>query len=269
MIVIDPHRAEFTLTPHNIRRICDRHFGLGADGICHGPLNDRQPFDMKFFNPDGTSAEKSGNGLRIFARYLCDATYVTGTQFQIAIQGQTSDVTVLDETLTTFKMSMGRATFRSDSIPAMGPLRDIINETLNEHNNSHQITAVNVGNPHCVLFTDKLSVKEVQEAGAQLEVHPMFPQRTNVQWVQVLDEHHIRIEIWERGAGYTLASGTSACATACASIANGFCQSPVTVHMVGGTAVVDVDTRWNIQLTGTVHAIASGTFSDEFLTSFE
>jgi diaminopimelate epimerase len=267
MIVIDPQQVEFALTPHNAQRICDRHFGIGADGICYGPLGDTQPFNMEFFNPDGTQAEKSGNGLRIFARYLCDAQVASDTQFQISIQGQTSDVIVLDDTFTTFKMSMGRATFRSDTIPATGTPRDIINETLELDNNSYQITCVNVGNPHCVIFTDNLSLEEVKEIGSKLETHPMFPQRANVQWVHVLDEHHIRIEIWERGAGYTLASGTSSCATVCAAIANGFCKSPVTVQMVGGTAIVDVDTHWNNHLTGTVKAIASGSFSDDFLTT--
>lgn len=267
MVVIDPRHIEFALTPHNAQRICDRHYGVGADGICYGPLGDTQPFDMKFFNPDGTQAEKSGNGLRIFARYLCDATVVNDKQFQISIQGQTSDVAVLNDTFTTFKISMGRATFQSDAIPATGSPRDIINETLALDNSSYQITCVNVGNPHCVMFTDKLSITQVKEVGAKLENHLMFPQRTNVQWVQIIDEHHICIEIWERGAGYTLASGTSSCATACAAIANGFCKSPVTVQMVGGTAIVDVDAQWNIALTGTVHAIASGAFSDDFLST--
>ena len=269
MIVIDPHDIDFELTAHNAQAICDRHFGIGADGICYGPLNEKQPFEMKFFNPDGTQSGKSGNGLRIFARYLCDANYVMDKQFQISIQGQISDVSVLDDTYNSFKMSMGQATFKSDKIPATGISRDIINEKLKVDDKDYQITCVNVGNPHCILFTDKLSTNEVIEQGAQLEIHPMFPERTNVQWVQIINEHQIQIEIWERGAGYTLASGTSACATACASIANGFCKSPLTVNMVGGIALVDVDAQWNIQLTGTVQAIAHGTFSEDFYASLD
>jgi len=269
MLVIDPHDIDFELTSHNAQCICDRHFGIGADGICYGPLTESQPFDMQFFNPDGTQSGKSGNGLRIFARYLCDALYVTDKHFQISIEGQMSDVNVLDESYMTFKMSMGQATFQSDHIPSTGISRDMINEKLTIDDNNYQITCVNVGNPHCVLFTDNLSTQQVKALGAQLEVHPMFPERTNVQWVQVIDKHHIRIEIWERGAGYTLASGTSACATASASIANGFCESPVTVEMAGGTAIVDVDIAWNIHLTGTVQSIASGTFSADFLANLD
>ncbi len=269
MIVIDPRQIDFELTSNNAKRICDRHFGIGADGICYGPLNDSQPFSMKFFNPDGSQAGKSGNGLRIFARYLCDAQYVTDTNFQISIDGQVSDVQVLEETLTTFKMSMGKATFKSDNIPATGQSRDIINETLNMNGIDYQITCVNVGNPHCVLFTDALSTDIVKDIGAQLEIHPMFPERTNVQWVQTINEGHINIEIWERGAGYTLASGTSACATACASIVNGFCKSPVHVQMSHGIAVVSVDADWNIELIGTVQSIADGTFSDGILALFD
>lgn len=269
MIIIDPHHVDFEMTSDNVQRICNRHFGIGADGISYGPLNDTQPFDMKFFNPDGTQSGKSGNGLRIFARYLCDAQYVTDRNFQISIQDQISDVAVLDDSYTKFKMGMGQATFQSVNIPATGISREIINESFNLNNTTYHITCVNVGNPHCVLFADTLSTDQAKEHGAQLEIHPMFPERTNVQWVQIIDKHHIRIEIWERGAGYTLASGTSACATACSSIANSFCESPVTVEMVGGTAVVDVDAQWTIQLTGTVHAIASGIFSGDFLASLD
>jgi diaminopimelate epimerase len=269
MVVIDPRQVGFDLTPYNAKRICDRHFGIGADGICYGPLSDSQPFSMKFFNPDGSPAGKSGNGLRIFSRYLCDTKYVTDKHFQISIDNQISDVIVSEDTLKIFKISMGQATFRSTDISATGNSHDIINEQLDMRGNTYHITCVNVGNPHCVLFTNDLSIDEVKTLGAQLEVHPMFPERSNVQWVQILDEHNIRIEIWERGAGYTLASGTSASATVCASIANNFCISPVTVHMAGGTAYVDVDEKWNLQLTGIVDSIAKGTFSDDFLKTLE
>lgn len=269
MLVIDPRKISFKLTPQNIQHICDRHFGIGADGICYGPLNDMQPFAMEFYNPDGSQAEKSGNGLRIFARYLYDAHYVTRPKSQIAILGQVCDAHVLDETYQAIKMSMGQATFQSGKIPIIGVLRDVIDEDFELNNQSFKITCVNVGNPHCVIFTEALSIDDVKQLGKQIENHPIFPERTNVQWGQVLDEHTIRIEIWERGAGYTLASGTSSCATACAAIANNLCSSPITVHMPGGIATVEVDEQWHIHLTGSVQSIASGYFSDDFLAALE
>ena len=265
MVVIDPRHVSFELTPKVAQRICNRHFGIGADGICYGPLNETQPFEISFFNPDGTQAGKSGNGLRIFARYLCDKKYVTGKEFDISINGQISHVTVMNRSFTNLRISMGRASFNSRDIPATGLSRNIINETLDIDDKSYQITCVNVGNPHCVIFQDQVSENLIKELGSKIEVHPMFPQRTNVQCIKVLDEHNIHIEIWERGACYTLASGTSACATACASIVNNFCSSPVTVHMPGGEMLVDVNDNWQLQLTGSVQAIASGTFSDEFI----
>lgn len=269
MLVIDPRQIDFQLTPHNAKQICHRHFGIGADGICFGPLNDKQPYEMRFYNPDGSQAEKSGNGLRIFARYLCDAGYVTEKTFQISIRNQISDVDVLSDDFQTIKMSMGQATFQSNNIPATGASRDIINEALQIDHQMLHMTCINVGNPHCVIFTDALDMETVHQLGAILEHHPMFPQRTNVQWVKVIDDHQIQIEIWERGAGYTLASGTSSCATACAAIANRFCSSPITVHMAGGKAIVEVDEGWNIALTGSVQAIATGAYSPDFLATLD
>jgi len=269
MLVMDPRHISFELTPNNIRKICHRNFGIGADGICFGPLTDDEPFSMRFYNPDGSEAGKSGNGLRIFARYLCDAEYVTEPSFGISIAGQVSDVTVLDDTYQSFQIGMGQATFASDKIPMTGAQREVINETLIYADVTYHITAINVGNPHCVMFTDELSAEIVKRVGAELEYHPAFPERTNVQWVKIIDQHTIRIEIWERGAGYTLASGTSSCATACASIANGFCESPVTVYMAGGDAVVDIDDDWHISLTGTVQSIANGCFTPDFLATLD
>jgi len=269
MLVIDPKYITFELTENIIRRICHRNFGIGADGICFGPLTHSQPFTMRFYNPDGSEAGKSGNGLRIFARYLCDAGYTQDSSFQIAISGQTSQVTVLDDTKQSFKIGMGSATFSSKQIPMTGNIRDVVSESFEHNGQTYQITGVNVGNPHCVMFTDTLLTDEVKYIGSQIEVHPAFPERTNVQWVKIIDKNTIQIEIWERGAGYTLASGTSSCATACASIINGHCQSPVTVKMAGGTTVVDVDQNWQLELTGTVQAIAEGYFSHDFIVTLD
>jgi len=130
MLVIDPKLISFELTTDNIRKICHRNFGIGADGICFGPLSDDEPFSMRFYNPDGSEAGKSGNGLRIFARYLCDAGYVTGSSFQIAIMGQVSDVNVLDSGWQSFQIGMGQATFASDEIPMTGLQREVIDEAL-------------------------------------------------------------------------------------------------------------------------------------------
>lgn len=257
MIVVDPATFDCHMTPAVARRLCDRHLGIGADGICLGPLEQTgQHFPMRFYNPDGTQAEKSGNGLRIFARYLVDAGYVDSDEFGILIHGERSWVKRLDDRNERFAITMGRISFRSQEIPLSGPAREATAEPVTVAGRPLVITAVTVGNPHCVLFDQPLDT--ILEAGPLLESHPLFPQRTNVQIVQVLDEHTLRIAIWERGAGHTLASGTSACATAAAAVRNGRCHSPVTVHMEGGTAVVAIDEHWRATLCGSVAAVFRG-----------
>ena len=264
MLVVDPLRFSPPLTAEVARLLCDRHFGLGADGICYGPLSTTGvPHTMRFFNPDGSQAEKSGNGLRIFARYLVDAGYVTSRQFGISLGGADAWVQQLDDAAQRFAISMGKVSFLSDDIPMSGPPREVVAEPLALGQGGIKITAVNVGNPHCVIFSDDLAA--ITELGPLLEIHPAFPNRTNVQLVQVVDRSTIRIAIWERGAGYTLASGTSACATAAAAVRNGFCQSPVTVQMDGGTAIVTLDQGWQASLAGSVAAVFQGQLADDLV----
>ena len=256
MLVIDPARFGLALTPERVRLLCDRHFGIGADGICYGPLPDELGVNaMRFLNPDGSEAEKSGNGLRIFARYLWDAGYVSSRFFPITIQNQPIHVTVLDENAYTIALEMGKVTFSR------------VEEEMAVDGDVLRITAVSVGNPHCVLFDDRLDA--IHHIGPILETAPAFPNRTNVQIVRVIDDHTIEIVIWERGAGYTLASGTSASASAGAAIRTGRCISPVEVRMAGGCATVAVDLNWNIVLTGTVTAVFHGELAPEMITQLE
>lgn len=266
MIVIDPARFEGPLSPALIRLICDRHLGLGADGLCYGPLPEveRGPA-MRFFNPDGSEAEKSGNGLRIFARYLWDYGYVSSRTFEVWIKGEAIKTEIKDETARTIAMRMGRLSFYSEAIPVAGPGREVVEEAMRFGEIDYRATAVTIGNPHCVIFVADLSAASLHEQGPLIEVAPNFPRRTNVQFVRVLDRQTIQIEIWERGAGYTLASGTSACATAGAAIKTGRCHSPVQVQMAGGTATVVVDETWQVTLTGTVEAVYQGSFAGDFV----
>lgn len=256
MLVIDPARFEVGLTPERARLLCDRHFGIGADGICYGPLPDEPGSNaMRFLNPDGSEAEKSGNGLRIFARYLWDAGYVGSRSYTMTIQNQPIHAKVLDESARTIALEMGQVSF------------SLVEEELVVKGEIYQITAVSVGNPHCVLFDDDLDA--IHEIGPVLENAPQFPNRTNVQIVRVVNEHMIEIAIWERGAGYTLASGTSASAAASAALRTGRCTSPVEVRMAGGSADVAVDENWHVVLTGTVTAVFHGELVPDMITQLE
>jgi diaminopimelate epimerase len=248
MIVIDPASFPAPLTPETIQLLCDRHFGIGGDGICYGPLPEQRPaLAMRFFNPDGSESEKSGNGLRIFARYLWDAGYVNGRSFTIYINHQAIPVSLLDGEGRQLRLGMGRLTFLWEDEPL--PVAD---ETM-------RATAVSIGNPHCVIFSDDLS--RIHQIGPQIETAPRFPQRTNVQLVHVIDVHTIRIAIWERGAGYTLASGTSASAAAGTAVRLGHCSSPVEVQMDGGSAQVEIGENWDVMLVGEVTAVYEGILS--------
>jgi len=269
MIVIDPETFEFDLTPATIRLICQRHFGLGGDGICYGPLPESDhPRTMRFFNPDGTEAEKSGNGLRIFARYLWDRGYVDSRSFDIQIGADQIETQVEDENGQSITITLGRLTFTSDIIPVTGAVREVIDEPVTIAGRDYLITAASIGNPHCVIFEHDVSEQAARTYGPVIERANLFPARINVQFARVIDRHTIAIEIWERGAGYTLASGTSSCAAAGAAVRTGRCDTPVEVRMVGGSVKVAVDEDWRATLTGSVTAVAAGTFASELVTRF-
>lgn len=266
MLVIDPASFSLPLTPAAVRLLCHRHFGLGADGICFGPLPDvsLRP-TMRFFNPDGSQAEKSGNGLRIFARYVWEQGYASGPRYEIGIGDEVIRVELKDAAARTLTTTMGNVSFWSKSIPVQGPGREVVDEPLSLKGVNYRITAAGIGNPHCVIFRNRISQRQVCIHGPRLETAPLFPNRTNVQLVKVINRHTIQIEIWERGAGYTLASGTSACAAASAAIKTGRCDSPVEVRMAGGAARVSVDGAWQVALTGQVSAVCRGVLAGDLL----
>lgn len=271
MIVIDPAHFTHPLTPATIRLICDRHRGVGADGLCYGPLIETDhPYQLRYFNPDGSESRKSGNGLRVFARYLWDAGYVDRATFEVWMGGIAIKTLIQDEAAQAITMTIGALSFESADIPVSGPPRSVIDEPLViGDNHRYHFTAVSVGNPHCVIFVETGARELAQMLGPLLETDGRFPERTNVQFVRVLDPHTIQIEIWERGAGYTLASGTSASAAAGAAIKTGRCRSPVEVRMAGGMAQVEVDSEGQVTLTGPVEAVSQGIFAEDLIRQFD
>ena len=255
--------------PERVRRICDRHFGIGADGI----LLDASPphpggarAALRIFNPDGSEAEKSGNGLRIFARYLRDEGRVTGTEwFRVETPGGAVECSVSEDGQRV-AAEMGRASFDAAAVPVRGELGEILNRRLTTGDGREvEYSAVTVGNPHCVVAVDEAREADARALGPLLERHPAFPNRTNVQLVEAVGTHRIRIEIWERGAGYTLASGTSSCAAAAVGCRLGYVVSPVTVEMPGGEIEVAVREDFTLRMEGAVTAVARGSLSPECL----
>lgn len=255
-IVWEPEQTETPPSPQVIERVCHRNYGLGSDGILFGPLKEKEGFGLRIFNPDGSEAEKSGNGLRIFARHLFDTGRVGADAFPVFTVG--GKVQCLVESPSWIRVEMGRLNFWSSALPANGPTREILQEPLDLNGESLLINCASIGNPHCVLIEDQLDRARVKRLGPMLENHPLFPQRTNVQFLRVLDRNTIQIEIWERGAGYTLASGSSSCAAAGIAHRLGLCDAEIDVQMPGGRIEIRIGNDYSVNMAGTVQAV--GTF---------
>jgi diaminopimelate epimerase len=257
-IVIDPKNLPSPLTTAQVKTICHRNFGIGSDGILLGPLPSKKAeFALRIFNPDGSEAEKSGNGLRIFSRYLWDRKRVGKDEFAIETPGGLVKATVMERGKTV-RVEMGRVSFWSDEIPVTGPRREVINEPIRLRGQQFHFCAATVGNPHCVLPLPRIDAELARKYGPMLETHLRFPNRINVQFMKVLDRKNIQIEIWERGAGYTLASGSSSSAAAAVAHRLGLCDREISVHMPGGKIQIEIGGDFSIQMTGPVTKVAEG-----------
>jgi diaminopimelate epimerase len=268
-IVIRPKDVKKELTSDVIRLVCHRNFGIGSDGILLGPMESRSSdFRVRIFNPDGSEAEKSGNGLRIFARSLWDEGLVDVKSFTVETPGGQVSCEVKTDG-TGIKVEMGEVSFDSRAIPVLGPIRNVLNEEIEVKDNVFRFSAATMGNPHCVILSDNPTPEQAKRFGPALETDSRFPNRTNVQFMKVMDRNNIRIEIWERGAGYTLASGSSSTAAAAVAHRLGLCTSEVTVHMPGGELHIEFSDGFFATMTGPVRKICDGTAAEEmFLEKF-
>ncbi len=259
-LVIDPKHWKLPLSARLIKTICDRHFGIGSDGILYGPLynsKDKKIPRVKIYNPDGSEAEKSGNGARIFAKYLYDQRYVSSKKFSFMTISGIVNVDINNNNATEMSINLGKLQFN--------PQKDIKNVIIK--NKKYSFNIASIGNPHCVIILPKISVNLAKKLGLVIEYHDLFPDRTNVQFVKILDKNTIQIEIWERGAGYTLASGTSSAAAAGVCHKLGLCDKTIKVVMPGGKVQVTIKPNLEIFQTGDVHKIYEGIISNELINS--
>lgn len=257
-LVIDPKDCDVVMTEENIVKICHRNFGCGSDGILYGPIIEENTISLKIFNPDGSEAEKSGNGIRIFSKYLKDAGYVTEEEFTLHTKGGEVLVYYLNKDGTFIKVSMGKASFDSKIIGISGERREVIKEKIYAFDKDFIITSLTIGNPHTVCIFDKLDDESIHKYGPHIESHPMFLNRTNVQFVEVIDRNTIKIKIYERGAGYTLASGSSSCAAASVCHKLSLVDSDILVKCDGGDIKVNIDKHGEIFMTGEVTHVYEG-----------
>jgi diaminopimelate epimerase len=265
-VVVDAARFGVALTPARVRLLCDRNLGLGSDGILEvsagggaeggegGGPGPRRLF-VKIWNPDGSEAERSGNGLRIAAKFFREHGYIDDDAFVLeTVAGPVRAELVRDPASSrvgAVRLEMGRATL------------DRARTSLDVGGRALDVTVVSVGNPHCVVFGEPLSRERLFALGPAIECHAAFPNRINVQLAAPLSRTRVRALIWERGAGHTLASGTSSCAVAAACYDRGLVDGAVTIEMEGGTLDVGVASDLSIVMKGPVEEVYVGTMSPD------
>lgn len=267
-IVLNSEAIDFSLTPKAVIKICDIHYGIGSDGILLKVPSNKADFGLRIYNPDGSEAEKSGNGLRIFCKYLFDHGFTKNKIFTVDTLGGLVKAEILEfrnGKAYMIKMDMGKAVFISKDVPVNCSKTECIDEPLTIEGKEFRINCVSVGNPHCVVVMDKLDEEEIKKYGPYIEKHSMFPNKINVQFAKRISDNEAEILIWERGAGYTLASGSSSCAVACVLRKKGLAGDNITIKMPGGTLKISIDNSWNIQMTGPVEEIAMGVLSAELV----
>lgn len=273
-IVVDPEDLSIRVTPRVVRALCDRHRGVGADGVLVSSAARGAHFGLRIFNPDGSEAERSGNGLRIFARYLHATGRTRRKRFTVATRGGPVEISLhLDRhgDASNVSVAMGPASFDPRDLPCTLRAAELVHRPIRAAGRSLRFTGVSVGNPHCVVFTEgrqRWRREDLLRLGPALERHRLFPRRTNVQLARVRGPRALDILVWERGAGETAASGTSACAAACAALRRGLVASPVRVRAPGGTLRVDIAEDLGVTLRGPVEEVARGRLAPGFLRSF-
>lgn len=271
-IVLDSTNIDFKLTEQAIKRLCNIHFGIGSDGIVMYVPSSKADFGFRVYNPDGSEAEKSGNGLRILCKYLYDYGYAKSRKFSIETLSDMVYAEVVEEMngkASLIRVDMGKAIFNSHDIPVDSDIPEFIGQKIKVGDKEFEVNCVSVGNPHCVIIKQELNEDEIRKYGPLIENHPLFPNRINVQFAKVLSDRDAKILIWERGAGYTLASGSSSCAVSSVLVKRGLVTGDLTIHMQGGILKIQIDSDWNIRMTGEVRAIAEGILNPELLEDLD
>lgn len=231
------------------QKLCRRNDGLGSDGLLIGPLPSKvADFKLRIFNPDGSEAEKSGNGIRIFCKYLYDCNYVANQAFTLETNGGIVSC-IVENDGNKIKVMMGKPIFNSHLVDTPH-MTYPLTHSLQLQDRVFTFCSVSIGNPHCVVIDSQDISKDVKDFGREIENHNLFKNRTNVQFVRALNSEEIKIEIWERGAGYTLASGSSSVAAAAVAYKLKLCSSNVKVSMPGGSLEVSFDDDFNCTITG-------------------
>jgi diaminopimelate epimerase len=253
------------LTPEIVRALCDRHKGIGADGVIRiAPGTGGADFFMDYHNAGGDVAEMCGNGIRCLAKWVADRQLFHGETMRVMTRAGLKELTLAfasNGCVTRVRVDMGPPIFARTLIPIAGDGDDAIHEPLSVDGFEFDAAALSMGNPHCLLFVDDLDAVPFERLGPRVEAHERFPAHVNAEFVQVLSKDEVRVRVWERGVGETLACGTGACATAVASTLRGFTGRDVSVHLPGGTLEIAWATDDHVFMTGPAVEVFGGTLA--------
>lgn len=247
--------------PEIVKRLSDRHFGIGGDGVIFINPSQEADFEMEMYNMDGSRAEMCGNGIRCVAKFVYDKGLTNQTKISIISCGKIKylELFVTDGKVSTVKVNMGAPVLQAQEIPVLADTQEVIAQRIEVEDTVYEMTCVSMGNPHAVIFVDEVSSLPIEQIGPLFENHVRFPKRTNTEFVRILDKDTVEMRVWERGTGETLACGTGACAVAVAGVLNGLTNEKVTVKLLGGILEIEWDRKENLVfMTGPAATVFEG-----------
>ncbi len=250
--------------PEVVRRLSDRHFGIGGDGVIFINPSENADFEMEMWNADGTRSEMCGNGIRCVGKYVYDHGMTDKTSLVIESAGMLKylDLTVENGKVSMVRVNMGTPELTAVNVPVVSDNEQVIDEPIEVCGKEYRMTCVSMGNPHAIIFMDDVKNLEIEKIGPYFEKHERFPKRVNAEFVEVIDRNTVKMRVWERGTGETLACGTGSTATAVACALNGLTEDKVTVKLLGGDLLIEWDREKNLAyMTGPATTVFEGEVS--------
>ena len=247
--------------PDFVRRVSDRHFGIGGDGVIFINPSDEADFEMEMYNADGSRAEMCGNGIRCVAKFVYDKGLTDKTDISVISCGKIKylQLSLKDNKVDTVRVNMGAPELIAANVPVVCDKEQAVDEPITVQDTEYKMTCVSMGNPHAVVFMENVTDLEIEKIGPYFESHERFPKRTNTEFVKVIDRNTVQMRVWERGTGETLACGTGCCATVVACILNGLTDDTVTVKLLGGELEITWDREADlVYMTGPATTVLEG-----------
>lgn len=262
-VYINGFEEKITDKPDFVRAVSDRHFGVGGDGAIFINPSEEADFEMEMYNADGTRAEMCGNGIRCVAKYVYDKGLTNKTHISIVSFGKIKylDLNVENGLVSSVRVNMGAPILTAKEVPVISSREQSVDEPIAVNGKEYRMTCVSMGNPHAVVFMDNVADLDIASVGPFFENHQVFPNRTNTEFVEIVDKNHVNMRVWERGTGETLACGTGCCATVVACVLNGLTETEVIVKVLGGEIKIEWNREENlVYMTGPATTVFEGEF---------